>query len=136
MSKLENELKKFKTRQNVKDEQKTYNQEWPRCSANGCRLMSSYKNGSPVCSFHAGQEAINWPSITDAIIEKKAYINKYASLIHASSSYWSDPMRIAAMKGWPVLPMSEGEPISTYLTRFNHWLHQEIKIAANERRKR
>ena len=107
--------------------------EWGRCDANGCKLLSSHKaGGNSLCIYHAGHEVNHWPAITQSIIDNKPLINKLASMTHASSSYWADPMRLAAMRGWDVLPMEDGEPASIYLLRFTQWVHKEIKDKASE----
>lgn len=132
MNKLDSAMKSFNNRQDKKEGVYSRPSEWPRCSANGCPLMSSHKAGSPLCSFHAGQDPVNWTAMTEAVRDSKPLINKLAQMTHASSSWWNDPNIIAQMRGWHVLPMKDNEPPSWYLTRFTKWVHDEIKNKATE----
>lgn len=132
MSKLDKELAKFNVRQAQKDEIKHNSSEWPLCQAQGCKLHSSHKAGSPLCTYHAGQDVMNWTAITQAIDENKGLITKLARITHSTSAYWSDPLKLAAMRGWDALPMGENEPASLYLYRLNIWVRKQINDRASE----
>lgn len=133
MSNLKEEMAKLRDRQDKKQEKLSKGPEWPLCAAHGCMMQSSYKGGSaPLCTYHGGQDVHNWTAITNAIKEHKGLINKFAQLTYASSNYWSDPMKIAAMKGWPVLPMQESETSTGYLIRFGEFVRKTIYQTATE----
>lgn len=132
MSRLDKELAKFNARQSQKEEVKHNSAEWPLCQAQGCKLHSSYKAGTPLCTYHANQDVMNWTAITHAIEENKGLIMKLARITRATTAYWSDPVKIAAMRGWDALPMGENESPSLYLIRLGAWVRKQINDRASE----
>jgi len=125
-------MKEKVRRYSEKNDEKFNHVEWPRCSAHGCPLMSTVKTTNTLCQFHhghnMGQGGSHWNAVTEAIKSHKGLIQKYTNLVHTPSSDWN----IAGMRGWEALPMSEDEPASIYLNRFNLWIHKQINELATE----
>ena len=76
MSKAADMLKEIKTYAPTSRDTPQKKSDWQhRCGANGCPLTPSFNGGAQLCTYHAGQDPNNWPSITESIGKNKDMIN-------------------------------------------------------------